>query len=353
MTTIICSLHALSDAALLAEVKRLTACERTATARLVAALAELDERRLYLGEGFSSLFTYCTQALHLSEHAAYTRIGVARAVREFPAILQLLADGDIHLTALRLLAPHLTADNYQDALASARHRSKREVEEIVARLRPQPDAPAVVRKLPVARPAVLPVSEAGVIAASAERNDPIAVPPPPVAPKPPIVAPLAPERYKVQLTVSKDTYDKLRRVQDLLRHSVPNGDLAAIFDRALSVLLEDLERTKCAAAKRPRAARSPVTSRHVPAAVKRAVWERDGGRCAFVGAAGRCAETGFLEFHHVVPFAAGGETSVENLELRCRAHNAYEAEQYFGTLFVRERAVLYSVNSFRNELSAG
>jgi 5-methylcytosine-specific restriction endonuclease McrA len=72
-------------------------------------------------------------------------------------------------------------------------------------------------------------------------------------------------------------------------------------------------------------------SRHVPAAVRREVWARDDGRCAFVGASGRCPETGFLEFHHVVPFAAGGATNAENLELRCQAHNAHEADRYFGT----------------------
>jgi 5-methylcytosine-specific restriction endonuclease McrA len=81
-------------------------------------------------------------------------------------------------------------------------------------------------------------------------------------------------------------------------------------------------------------------SRHIPAAVKRSVWNRDGGWCAFVGNNGRCTETGFLEFHHIMPYADGGETSVENLELRCRPHNAYEAEKYFGgevPLFTRER----------------
>jgi 5-methylcytosine-specific restriction endonuclease McrA len=63
--------------------------------------------------------------------------------------------------------------------------------------------------------------------------------------------------------------------------------------------------------------------------VKRTVWSRDGGRCAFVGTNGRCTETGFLEFHHVVPYADGGRTVSENLELRCRSHNRYEAEEYF------------------------
>jgi 5-methylcytosine-specific restriction endonuclease McrA len=60
------------------------------------------------------------------------------------------------------------------------------------------------------------------------------------------------------------------------------------------------------------------------------VWRRDDGRCAFVGTHGRCTERGTLEFHHVQPYAAGGVTSIDNLQLRCRAHNQYEAEQFFG-----------------------
>ena len=128
---------ALSDPELLQEVRRLAGQERHAIARLIAALGELDARRLYLGEGCSSLFTYCTQVLHLSEHAAYGRIEAARAARKWPAIFELLADGSVHLTAIGLLAPHLTAENHQQVLAAARHKSKREVEEIVASLRPQ------------------------------------------------------------------------------------------------------------------------------------------------------------------------------------------------------------------------
>ena len=139
---------ALSDPELLQEVRRLAGQERHAIARLIAALGELDARRLYLGEGCSSLFTYCTQVLHLSEHAAYGRIEAARAARKWPAILELLADGSVHLTAIGLLAPHLTAENHQQVLAAARHKSKREVEEIVASLRPQPPVPASVRRLP-------------------------------------------------------------------------------------------------------------------------------------------------------------------------------------------------------------
>ena len=151
------------------------------------------------------------------------------------------------------------------------------------------------------------------------------------SPRPAEVKPIAPARYKIQFTVSRDTYQTLRRVQDLLRHAVPSGDPAVIFERALGLLLDQLERARFAKATRPREAHpGKAGSRHVPASVKRQVWERDGGRCAFTGGEGRCTETGFLEYHHIMPFASGGETSVENLELRCRAHNQHEADLWFG-----------------------
>ena len=158
------------------------------------------------------------------------------------------------------------------------------------------------------------------------------------------------------VTVSRETYDKLRRAQDLLRHAIPSGDPAAVFDRALTMLVAHLEKTKLAATQKPRAARLPGDgSRHVPAAVRRAVWARDGGQCAFIGASGRCCETGFLEFHHLVPYAAGGAASVDNLQLRCKPHNAYEAEQYFGPRepwLLREDAAVFvsALNSVQTEL---
>ena len=132
----------LSDSEVIAEVTRLAAVERQAIAALVSALAELDARRLYLGEGCSSMFTYCTQVLHLAEHAAFNRIEAARAARRFPIILELLRDGRIHLSSVRLLAPHLTETNHHSLLHEACHKSKREVEQIVARVLPRPDAPA-------------------------------------------------------------------------------------------------------------------------------------------------------------------------------------------------------------------
>ena len=150
--------------------------------------------------------------------------------------------------------------------------------------------------------------------------------------------PLSPERYKVQFTIGADTQEKLRTLQNLMRHSVPNGDIAEIFDRALTLLLREIERQKLSRVDHPRSGDvANPGGRHVPATEKRKVWARDQGQCAFVGAKGRCVERGFLEFHHVIPFAEGGETTAENLQLRCRAHNAYEAREHFGPLFLRER----------------
>jgi hypothetical protein len=155
---------------------------------------------------------------------------------------------------------------------------------------------------------------------------------------PSVVQPLAPERYKVQFTIGPETHNKLRKLQDLMRHAVPSGDIEEIFDRAITWLLREVERRKLAQAEHPRSLTSGnPTGRRVPAAAKRAVWARDKGQCAFTGTKGRCDERGFLEFHHVIPFAQGGETTVENLQLRCRAHNNYEAREHFGVSQVRER----------------
>jgi hypothetical protein len=343
----------LSNDELLAEVKRLAAFERRATVALIASLMEVDARRLYLGEGCSSLFTYCTQVLHLSEHAAYGRIEAARAARRFPQILERLAEGELTLTAVGLLAPHLMPDNYVKLLERARHRSKREVEHLVAEIHPRPDVPSSVRKLPAPRPVPAPLARADSAGPADGQSPPTphteAVDQPSwhLSDTPAVVAPLAPDRYKVQFTVSRETFDKLRRAQDLLRHTIPKGDTAAVFDRALTVLLEELDRTRLAATKRPRATRpTKPGSRRVPAAVRRAVWARDEGRCAFVGRNGRCRETGLLQFHHVTPYARGGPSIVENIQLRCAAHNTHEAELVFGpreTTLLKETGPPYAL----------
>lgn len=289
------AVRSLSDRALTVEVARLANSERRVTAALIAALAEFDIRRLYLAEGCSSLYVYCTQVLRLSEHAAYARIEAARTASRFPMIFDQLAEGEITVTNVGLLAPVLTEQNHRQLLHDARHRTKREVQMMVVGIDPRPDVPCTV-------------------------------------------TPLGPDRYSMQFTMSGDTYDKLRKGQDLLRHVTPHGDPDIVFGRALDVLLPILERKKYGRAKAPRkVSRGLRHSRYISPEVRRIVWQRDGGRCTFVGRSGRCTETSLLEFHHIHSFALGGPSDENNITLRCRAHNQYEADLLEEASVVRER----------------
>ena len=344
----------LTDAELVAAASRCARDEHCATARLVAHLAEFDARRLHLAAGYSSLFVYCLEVLGLSEHAAYNRIEAARAARRFPLILERLSDGSLNVTTVRRIAKHLTGENHVELIKAASRRTKQEVQELLAGLSPRPDTPASVRKVPE-RQLLEPVPSVSIASAptveSSGRSPAPTLPPAmsrPPAPRP-LVTPLATDRYEIRFTASAATRDKLKLAQDLLRHAVPSGDPAEIFDRALTALIDELSRKKLAIVRKPRREPRPAaaSSRHIPSGVKRAVWVRDGGSCGFVAPGGhRCSERGFLEYHHVKPYALGGEATVANIQLRCRAHNGYEADVSLGrgTGIVRESAPEYAVS---------
>jgi len=340
-TNMLAVASSLSDHDLLDRLSALAGKEREASLELVAHLAALDARpSLYAARGFGSLFNYCTEALRLSEDAACNRIVAARACLRFPAILESLASGAMSLTSVRLLHRHLTPENHQDVLARAGGRSRREIEALVAELAPRPDVPTSVRKVPTPV-RTLAVNPVPVAAAATDASDPrpVAGPTPHPPTRRPIVENTSPERYRVQFTIGKESHDRLRRLQALLRREIPNGDAGAIVERALILLLEKVESAKVGAGKRPRDPRAirpgtdgSTSSRDVARDVKRSAWRRDGGQCAFVSADGhRCTERAFLEFHHVQPHALGGPATADNISLRCRRHNQYEAELVFGT----------------------
>ena len=337
----------LSDDALRAKVKLLAQRSHEVTVELIAHLAVLEARKLHCSEGPGSLFRYCTEILRFSEAAACNRIKAARAARKFPVILDLLADGSVNLTTVRLLAPHLRPENHQAILAEATGMTRRQVDKLVARLAPQPDAAPSIRKLPAPNvvaavsasvphglePPTAPPSASGqspVHPTTTAESPAIATAVPPAV-KRPVIAPLSPARYRVQFTVGPETEGQLRRLQDLLE--IPDGDPGAIFARALPLLLREVEKRTFAATTKPRPGRgTKAGSRHVPAEVERTTWQREGGQCGYVSKDGRrCTERSYLEFHHAhVPYALGGEATVENISLRCRAHNVYEAELIFG-----------------------
>jgi HNH endonuclease len=301
-------------------------------------LAEFDARRLYEPAGYSSLFKYCRSVLRLSEDAVYNRIQSARAARRFPVIVDMLLASTLSPTTARLLARRLTPENHQELLSAASGLGKQDVEKLLAARFPEPEIKASVRKVPTAPPTAVPAVRAApapLSSAPPEVAGPMAgeaisfsIP----APARSTVRPIAAERYEIRFTATAETREKLRLAQDLLGHAVPSGDLAQVFDRAVTALIDELMRRKFAATPHPRGSRGQAEdSENIPAHVRRAVYVRDGGRCAFVSVDGhRCGERRFIEFHHVIPRAAGGKTRVENIQLRCRAHNGHEVDLFFG-----------------------
>ncbi len=341
-------LRAVPDDELLRRLGELVSHSRRVEADLVAHIGEVEVRRLYAREAAPSMFVYCTERLHLSEAEAYRRITVARAVRKHEVLLAMLRDGRLHLTGIAMLAPLLTRDNRDAVLARATHRSKRQLEELVAELAPRPDAPTGMRKLPdrpkVPQPGALHGQHQGRSAALELAPDRVVAPlelvpdrvgAPAPAPRPAVVEPLSPGRYRVQFTASAELRHKLERLEALMRSEVPDGDLAAIIECAVTEKLERLEARRYAHARAPRKGlgdtdTSPI-SRHIPAAVRRAVRGRDGDRCRYVDEQGRrCSARDRLEFHHRRPFGMGGDHSPENLSLLCPSHNRYLAERDYG-----------------------
>ena len=307
---------------LMADMNRHASAERENVACLIPDIAEFDARDGHLAAGYSSLYLYCREVLKLSEFEAYLRIEVARLARKYPLILTKLAEGSLHLTSVRLLAPQLRPDNYQELLDEASGKSKREVKEQVAALAPRPDTPLAVSWLPD------PTPPQRSLAATASSPPALSAPasPPPAIPRL-IMTPLSPGRCELRFTANRSTYDKFEQARHLLSHAVRDRDPGEVLDRALTLLIKDIERKKNGATDRPRPSRGMKPgSRYPSAEVRRIVSKRDGGRCAFVAKTGRrCNERSCVQYHHVDP---QGPATPENIQLRCAAHNRYEAGVY-------------------------
>jgi hypothetical protein len=446
------SLGQLSDEQLLAQTRQLAGHSNRVLAALLAHLAEVEARGVHRIRACSSLYTYCIYELRLSEDESARRVSAARLVKRFPALFVAVERGELRLTGLLLLGPHLTAENHMEVLARATHRTKKEIQKLVRELCPLPDVPACIEPLgpagtgglgvgstwerwlqslcpvrelaPGDRPAdwldepttdVLANRDADRSAAPSDVAAPARVQSAPsdvaaparVQSAPSDVAAPArveptllelrsehaavvpsvqgPQRYRVQFTASEEYVDLVERARALLSHSVPNAPLDDLHVRAMRALVVELEKRRYALTKQPRratpdrassannpgpaesagreaevehhegatqaehdggshtgngAARDAARerSRAVPAQVRRAAFERDGGRCTYVDDRGlRCRETHRLELHHVEPFGKGGAHDAMNVRLRCRAHNSLAAEQDFGGSFIRYR----------------
>ncbi len=346
------------DDVLLRCLAALVARERATTAELLAHIAEVDARKLYLPAAYASMHAYCVGELHLSEDAAYKRIQAARAGRRFPVLFEAVAEGRLHLAGVCLLAPYLTPENVDELVAAATHCRKSEIEAWLARrFGPAPSHGPTAQLAPgqVAAPGspaeVAAQLAPGQVSAPGSSTEPtVQLAPASGQLAPGQVALPSADRIVIHLAMGERTHAKLCYAQALLSHALPSGDVGAVLDRALDALIAQLERRKFAAQARPRVepggsmpqgkARRPgsLPPRTLPAHVRRAVWERDRGRCTFRSDSGRsCGSPRFLEFDHVEPVARGGRATIEGLRLRCRAHNQYEAERVFGSRFMHRK----------------
>jgi hypothetical protein len=386
MMNLLHELAELHDDTLLSQLDDLVRRDRCSCARIVAHLAEVDARKLYLDRDAPSMIDYARRVLGFSESAAYRRVTAGRLVRRFPVLLDRIASGAVHLTALTILGPHLDEENCERLVAAASGKSRLELEALVAPFRaPVPVAPrAVVRAV---RVAAAPAAEEGGVGLFDSVGEPgsgelgsgagdgagrdEARRAAEVAPAPPTPPRLA---YRLSATLSPETKALLDRAAELLRRDVRPGDVDALLQRALRLFVDTTEARRFGKVRRPRASRtvrtalgtatptltgsatttpagtsdsptarqriagsSRVPGRTIPAAVRRAVAERDGHRCTFVAGDGRrCPERGALEFHHRQAFAHGGPTTADNLTMLCAAHHRRISEQQFGKFLVRD-----------------
>ena len=349
-------LSRLPDHVLLEGLRSLVARDRLHSAELIAHLAEVERRKLYRPAGYSSLYVYCVHELHMSEAVAYKRIRAARVVRQFPFVLEAIADGRLHLDALKRLARSLNEQNVKELVEAASHRTTREVELLLAERFPKPGAPTVLRPLlPAPRPSAGAEVEGMTSAPEHDVTEPAQLAARPVVdisrtepPKhigspvaierPSHLAPLSPGRFVLQVTLDQNTHDLLQRAKELLAAVQPGCDAAQVLERALRGLVASLEQQKFGDTDSPRSSRPSCDTRHIPAEIKRQVAVRDGKQCTFVSERGtRCLERGQLEFDHIRTVALGGRSTVENLRLRCRAHNQFEAELLYGADFMEHK----------------
>ncbi len=349
--------------------------ERALLVEFLKHLAEIDRRGAALAMGFPSLFAFCVDYLGLSRGSAYRRKHAARLMSRFPVIAEYLADGRLNLKNLVELKDVLEEARLIEILDRAAGRTEEQVKQLVATLRPQPPMPDLLRRLPAklasagndesrppggrhelfpevapalvradgAQPA-LPLTQAPVDVAQAAlpptqlpvgvtETVPERTPAPAAPPRraTPTIEPIAAELHVLRVTVGSEFKADLDELRDELSHKFPDRGLEAVLHEAVRLALDVVRKRRHGVGKATSTEPPPPDSRYIPAAIRHAVWKRDGGRCAFVGPDGRrCNSRYQVQAHHRDPFGKKGPTTIDNVSLRCSAHNLHEAERDYG-----------------------
>lgn len=319
---------------------------------LLVYMAELMKRRLYASAGYSSMFRWCVKHYRMSEDAAFRRIRAARIGQRFPVVFEMLADCRLHLTAVTLLSPRLNEGNAGWLLPAATGLTSNGVRDLLAQYWPEPPEPTVMQV--ASKRASHTSSRAGDDSKSSgtlapnpvapsiatEPGDPMEPPAFELGPgvaTAPAIPPEQETHYSLRCTLDEETHALLERARELSTPG-PASEIVAVLKSALETHVRELEKKKFGSTDRPAPARPSNDASHVSAHVRRAVRERDKDCCTFVSKDGVCCEErSGLEFDHIVPLARGGRSTLDNVRLRCRAHNQLAADRVFGTQFMNAK----------------
>ena len=314
-------LKSFTDSKLLELIPVKVKTEREATAAVLELLAEVDSRKLYLKEGYNSMYSYLTVGLSYSEGAAQRRIECARALNKTPEAKDLLSKGDISLTTLSMVSREITKKNNTEIISDISGKSKKEVEKILFK-----DKPATNKTKESIKTIKVRTEEA------------------------PAFSPLfdstnqgfenhyrqdckSEARLKLSFSVPEDAQGLIDEARQVLSGKLPKGaSLEELFVAGLeSIISGHKKKIKSLGSRKAR--KSKTRSRHIPAKVRKEVLERDNHQCAYVSAGKVCCSKWDIELDHLVPFAEGGQHTPENLRVLCRAHHQYVTEQRFGRVW--------------------
>ncbi len=290
----------------------LTSKERQVMLKFLEHLVEFEERRLFLEQGYASLFDYCVRKLKYSDGSAYRRILNGRCLRDNPALKAEFLKGTVNLCTLSIVANSLKEDTSKAKAIIGK--SKREVEAIVNKdrpiLKPREEIKPIVTKS-------IPSDPIGsLFTSSLEIKAEIQTGP-------------KEERYELRFSVSKEIYEQFKTVQYRLSNCLGNNlSLVKIFEKLTANYLTSHVLSPAKARKQ---SSSNENSRYIPRSVKRVIFARDHEQCSFVSPNGvRCCNKHHLQIDHIKPFALGGKSNLENLRLLCSQHNKFLAAKSFG-----------------------
>jgi hypothetical protein len=290
-------------------------------ADFLIALADFDRQRLWVQLGHASVFYYLHRDLKLSKGAAHYRKVAAQLIQKFPEVVAPFREGKLCISSVVELARVITPENSQDVLPRFFYLSKQEAKAVAVEIWPAAVIPRreVVTEMPRAAPfhpdetPLLEFVQAAPHAVPMESE------------------PLTSNLQRLHMTVSRQFLDKLEAARKGQGHAQPGASAEKVLEAALDLLLAQQAKRRGEVKKpqkNPRPAKNPG---HIPAAVRREVWSRDEGKCAWpLDSGGICGSTTRVEIDHIVPRGRGGPSTIDNCRLTCAAHNQFAARQVYG-----------------------